>query len=218
MSKVKAVTPPKAAMYWSCLPMGSFRSSISSCRPPGELLGGDELALEGVQRVEQRHREAARRPEPGVGRHVGHAVSSMPALDAGHLERLAEDAVLDLLDRVDNLGLGVGQADVVVEAAGDADVDELVDRGGDEEAAVLARVAGQVGAAAAEGEAHRGAGDDHGADSRSKVPSRARHSPSGEPISKNLSWATQARKRFRRAEVVLDGVETARLARRAEPR
>ena len=34
--------------------------------------------------------------------------------------------------------------------------------GRDEEAAVLARVAGQVGAAAAEGEAHGRAGDDHG--------------------------------------------------------
>ena len=71
----------------------------------------------------------------------------------GHLERRAEDAVLDLVDRVDDLGLRVGEADRVLEAPGDADEDVLVDGGGDDEAAVLARVAGQVGPAAAEGEA-----------------------------------------------------------------
>ena len=150
--------PPYAAMYWSCLPMGSFRMSISSSHASSrELLGGHELALVGVQAVEQRDGEAARRAEARVGRHVGQAVELEAALDAGHLERRLEDAVLDLVGVVDDLALGVREADVVLEAARDADVDELVDGGGDEEAAVLARVAGQVGPAAAEGEAHRGA-------------------------------------------------------------
>jgi hypothetical protein len=65
--------------------------------------------------------------------------------------------VLDLVDRVDDLGLRVREADVVLEAAGDSDVDELVDGGGDEEAAVLARVAREVSPSAAKGKTHRGA-------------------------------------------------------------
>ena len=141
--KVSALTPPKAAMYWSCLPMGSLRTSISSVHASSASCSrGDEFALEGVEAVEQRHGEAARRAEAGVGRHVGQAVQLDPALDARHLERRLEDAVPDLLDVLDNLALGVGQANVVLEAAGDADADELVDRGGHDEAAVLARVAG----------------------------------------------------------------------------
>ena len=123
---------------------------------------GHELALERVERVEERDGEAARRAEPDVGRHVGDAeTSSIPLPDARHPERLAEDAVLDLVDRLDGLGLRVREADRVVEAAVGADEDVLVDRGGDEEAAVLVRVAGEVGSASAEGEADRGAGDDH---------------------------------------------------------
>ena len=70
-----------------------------------ELLGRDELALERVEAVEQRDREAARRAEARVGRHVGQAVQLEPAGDAGHAERRLEDAVLDLVDRVDDLAL-----------------------------------------------------------------------------------------------------------------
>ncbi len=66
----------------------------------------------------------------------------MPAM----LERRLEDAVLDLVDRVDDLALRVREADRVLEAPRDADVNELVDRGGDDEAAVLARVAREIGA------------------------------------------------------------------------
>ena len=78
--------------------------------------------------------------------------------------------MLDLVDRVDDLALGVREADGVLEAPRDADEHELVDGGGDDEAAVLARVAREVGAAAAEREAHGCARDDHGEGSRSKVP------------------------------------------------
>ena len=44
----------------------------------GELLGRNELALERVEAVEQRDREAARRAETGVGRHVGQAMQLEP--------------------------------------------------------------------------------------------------------------------------------------------
>src|SRR6185437_2780984 len=105
-----------------------------------ELLGGDELALVGVESVEEGDREAARRPEAGVGRDVGEAVELEPLRDAHHAERRLEDAVLDLIDRVDDLALRVGEADRVLEPARNADRDELVDRRGDEKTAVLARV------------------------------------------------------------------------------
>jgi hypothetical protein len=144
-------------MYWSCLPMGSFRMSISRlARLVGELLGRHELALEGVEAVEERDGEAARRAEARVGRHVGQAVELEAALDAGH-PSASRKMRCRIWSMVDDLALRVRQANVVLEAARDADEDELVDRRGDDEAAVLARVAGQVGAAAAEGEAHRGA-------------------------------------------------------------
>ena len=123
-----------------------------------ELLGGDELALERVQAVEERDGEAARRAEAGVRRHVGEAVE----LDAARRCPVICSASWKMRcriwsTRVDDLALRVREADVVVEAARGADEDELVDGRGDEEAAVLARVAGQVGPASAEGEAHRGA-------------------------------------------------------------
>ena len=89
---------------------------LELARLAGELLGGHELALEGVQAVEQRDGEAARRAEPRVRRHVGQAVELEAPLDARHLERGLEDAVLDLVDAVDDLALRVGEADVVLEA------------------------------------------------------------------------------------------------------
>ena len=88
-------------------------------------------------------------PRPVLAGTSARLWSSRPLSRSCRLERRAEDAVLDLVDRVDDLALGVREADGVVEAPGDADEDELVDRGGDEEAAVLARVARQVGAPAA---------------------------------------------------------------------
>ena len=80
-SKVSALMPPYAAMYWSCLPIGSLQDvDLELARLARELLGRDELALERVQAVEQRDREAARRAEPGVRRHVGQAVELEAAL------------------------------------------------------------------------------------------------------------------------------------------
>ena len=176
-----------------------------------ELLGRDELALERVQAVEQGDREAARRAETRVGGHVGQAVELEAAGDPGHAERRLEDAVPDLVDRVDDLALGVREADGVLEAARDADEDELVDGRGDDEAAVLARVAGEVGAASPEGEAHGGARYDHDAGLFRRCRSSSA-SPSGEPISKNLSCATEARKRFRAARSRCRASSPARLA------
>ncbi len=127
-----------------------------------ELLGGHELALERVQAVEQGDGEAARRAEAGVGRYVGQAVQLEAVGDARHAQRRLEDAVPDLVDRVDDLALGIREANRVLEALRDADEHELVDRSGYDEAAVFARVAGEVGAASPERKAHGRARYDHG--------------------------------------------------------
>src|SRR5262249_48304628 len=120
-----------------------------------ELLGGDVLALEGVEAVQERDGERARRAEPRVRRDVGEAMELEAALEAGEAERLAEDAMLDRVDGVDELGLRIGEANVVVEAPGDTHEAELVDRSGDEESAMLSGVAREVRAAAPEREANR---------------------------------------------------------------
>src|SRR5262249_50717750 len=81
--------------------------------------------------------------------------------------------------------------DGVVEPTGHAHEHELVHRGGHHESAVLVAVGGEVAAAASQGEAHRRARDDHRV--LRKCRSRSAQ-PAGEPISKNLSWTTRARK------------------------
>ena len=90
---------------------------LELARLVGELLGGHELALEGVQAVEQSDGEAARRAEPRVRRHVGEAVQLEAALEArSSRSAVAKMRCLISVDRVDDLALGVRQPDGVVEA------------------------------------------------------------------------------------------------------
>ncbi len=67
----------------------------------------------------------------------------------------------DLADLVDLLQLGVLHPVAALEDRVGEHVDVLVDRPGDEEAAVLAVVGGQIGSAAAERDPQRGAAEDH---------------------------------------------------------
>src|SRR5581483_9816102 len=96
-----------------------------------------------------------------AGGHVG---------DRGDLQRravpvaqqaLAQDRVADLSDLVDLLELGVLHPVAALEDRVHQHVDVLVDRGGDEKAAVLAVVGRQVGAPAAQRDAQRRAAEDH---------------------------------------------------------
>src|SRR5580698_7947317 len=107
--------------------------------------------------------------------------------------------MLDELDRRNDLGLRVGETDVAEEALVGGDVDVLVDRRRDDVAAEAIAVRRQIGAAAAEREANGRARDDHDAAAfRDRCASRSA-SPGSEPISKNRSPTTKARKRPRRA-------------------
>ena len=167
-------------MYWSCLPIGSRSRSISmwqACSASSR--GWTRFLRWRVQRLEQRGGEAAGGAEPGAGRDVGHAgdlqvaaVDARPARSASRMigccsSPRARDALqLRVLD--DQLGH---------EGLVDRDVDVLVDGGRDQEAAVLAVVGRQVGAAAAERDAQRAARDDHRGVSRVGLARRSRARP-----------------------------------------
>ena len=75
MWNVNAVMPPYAAMYWSCLPIGSLRMSISMWQASSrQLLGGDELALEACSAFSSATVKVLDEPRPAVRGHVGELV------------------------------------------------------------------------------------------------------------------------------------------------
>ena len=153
--------PPCAATYWSCLPTGSLRTSISisqaaSASAPGVI----EVRRACASPFSRQTVNAPEEPIP-----VPAGTSATEAISSGlprqwREQRLAQDRVLDLGDLVDLLGLGVLHPVAALEDRVGQHVDVLVDRPGDEEAAVLAVVGRQVGAAAAERDAQRGAAED----------------------------------------------------------
>ena len=100
------------------------------------------------------------RPVP-AGMSAMLVISSRRSSQLDQLQRLADQRVLDVLDPLDLLHLRILEEDPRHEPVMQQDVDVLVDRRGDEEAAVLLVVRRQVGPAAAEGDAERAAGHDH---------------------------------------------------------
>ncbi len=116
--------------------------------------GWTRLRLVGVQCLEQRGGKTARRPEARPGGDVRHGGDFQRA--GGHIDQahgLADDRMLDGIDGRDALQLGILDDQVRHERLVERDVDVLVDGGGDEKTRVFAVIAGQVGAAAAEGNA-----------------------------------------------------------------
>ena len=129
----------------------------------GQLARVDQVLLVGVERLQQRGREAAGRAEAGAGRDVGHAGDlQRAAVDLHQAHRLADDRVLELVGRWHPLQAGVLDDQVVDERVVDRDVDILVDRAGDQEAAELLVVGGEVGAAAPQRDPQRATRDNHG--------------------------------------------------------
>ena len=196
--------PPNAAMYWSCLPTVRPSRSISisqASRPRSaaetwlRCMACTALSSPTVN-------------EPDEPRPVPEGMSAVrDDLDAGAdvvgAQHLADDRVLDLVGLVDPLELAVLEEVVVGERAVDRDVDVLGDRGGDDHAAVLLVVRRQVGAAAAEGDPQRRAGDQHAAHPHRAArtcataaicqPSRASSRLSGKPLPKNAVTASPGR-------------------------
>jgi hypothetical protein len=115
-----------------------------------------------VQGLQQRGGETARRAQPGSGRDVGERGDlDLRRAHADHLQRFADDRVMDLVDLRDVLELRVLEEDAGHERAHRRHVHVLVDRGRDDRSAVLPVVRRQVRAAAPESNPQRAARDDH---------------------------------------------------------
>ena len=133
----------------------------------GEHLARNEILIQRVQGAQQGDGEAAGGAEPGAGGNVGHADDFQVGRGHRHQpEGLADDGVLDLVDGLHHFGGRILDEVFGLEGLVERDVDVLIDGGGEDEASVLAVVGGKVGAASSEGDAQRGAGDDHACDSR----------------------------------------------------
>ena len=104
-------------MNWSCLPIGSRSRSISIWQACSAMVcGTDDVLLIGMQRAQQRRREAAGRAEPGPGRNIGHARDLQPpAGDIKHFQRLANDRMLELVDRGDRFKLRIFDDEIIDE-------------------------------------------------------------------------------------------------------
>ena len=155
--------PPNDAMYWSCLPIGSPQKvDFDVAGLLGQDLARDEILVERVQRAQQRHRETAGRAQARTRRNIGHADDlQVRRRHRHHSQGFANDRVLDLVHGLHHLDRRILDEVFGLEGLVQRDVDVLIDRGGNDEAAVFAVVGRQVGAAAAQGDAQRAAGDDH---------------------------------------------------------
>ena len=153
--------PPCAATYWSCLPTGSLRMSISiSHAASASSRGGSVVRRASASAFSRQTVNAPEEPMPvPAGTSATEAISSGSPRQCRH-QRLAQDRVADLARVVDLLELRVLQPVAALEDRVREHVDVLVDRPADEEAAVLAVVGRQVGAAAAERDAQRRAAED----------------------------------------------------------
>ena len=115
-------------------------------------------------------------PMPGPRGHVADRRDLERLVDLGQPHRLADQVVLDLVDRPGRLGLRVADPDRGLEPPVDRDVHVLIDRGAQDGPELVPVEGGQVGAAAREAHAIGGLRDDH----RATIPSQT-----GCPVS---SW------------------------------
>ena len=130
-----------------------------------EVVRQDRAAAMRVERLHERGRETAGRAEAGAGGDVGERGDlDLRRAEVEHPDGLADDRMLDVVGTLDVFELRVLEEDAADERPHHGDVDVLVDRRGDEEAAVLAVVRAEVGAAAAERDPQRATGDDHARD------------------------------------------------------
>ena len=124
-------------------------------------LGADDPMPVGVQGVEQADGQAAAGAHAGPRRHVADRRDLQRLVDLDLAHRLADQLVLDLVERAGHLGPGIADPDRRLEPAVDRHVHVLIDRRA-QDGPVLPPVEGrQVGPAAREADAIGGLGDDH---------------------------------------------------------
>ena len=93
--------PPKAAMYWSCLPIGSLQQvDLDVAGLLGQLLRVDQVLL--VARAAPCSSAVVKLPDDPspvpAGMSAMLVISRCGVVDADQLQRLADDRVLDLVD------------------------------------------------------------------------------------------------------------------------
>ncbi len=114
-------------------------------------MGRNRVAVIGVQRLEQRRREAPRRAEARPGGNVGHAGDLKVGFpDIEHFQGFTNNRMLNFIDGGHSLHFGVLDDQFLLERLVDRDVHVAVNGSGDQHAAVFAVIGRQIGAAAAE--------------------------------------------------------------------
>ena len=150
-------------MYWSCLPTGRPRTSISILHASSaSCAGADVLALPRVERAQEADRERARRSQPRPRGDVREADDLDPRVHRMLLERRPDDRMGDLGRVLHTFEGRVLEEVVLGERPIDADEDVLVDRRRDHESGPLREVRRQIRSPASKGDAQRRAGDQHG--------------------------------------------------------
>src|SRR6185437_7307505 len=117
----------------------------------GQFARMDDVARLRMQCAKQRGGETAGRTESGTSRNIRERRDlDLAGLARKQPQRLAHDAVLDLVDRIDVLDRRIFQIDARLERLYHTDIDVFVDRGRDQKSLMLTIIGGEVGAAAAE--------------------------------------------------------------------
>ena len=179
-------TPPSAAMYWSCLPIGFPQRSISIVQAHSASSSADTCRPWYAHRACSSPTVTADedpRPEPEDGMSASVVISTPPG-HARHQHGLPDKFVLQVLNPGDDLLPRVVDVDVLVEALLDDDVDVLVDGAVEHPAAVLGVVVGQVCPAAEQADPQGGLGNDHREEAQAGHSFRARWYASGVPMSR----------------------------------
>ena len=123
-------SPPYAAMYWSCLPIGSLSLSISIMQASrAKPIRRHNFALQGIEGVQKSDRKTAGGPHAALARQVGHGNNLQTAGEPHVLHAFPHQGVFNLIDCIDKLGPGVTNAKRISKMLFDRQVDVLVDRG-----------------------------------------------------------------------------------------
>ena len=128
----------------------------------GQISGRSKYALVCIQRVQQPNRHGAGGAQSSaLRRHIRQCHQVQAPGKARQAQSLPHQLVLDLAGGGDDLGSRVADPQVALEAGGNDDMDPLVDRSGDDSAAVLVTEVGKIGAPSDKRHAQGRLGDDH---------------------------------------------------------
>ena len=127
----------------------------------GQERGANDTMPVGVQGVEQTNGQAAAGAHARARRHIADRCDFQRFVDLHLAHGLADQLVLDLVERAGHLGAGIAYANRRLEPAMDRHVHVLINRRAQDGPVLLPVEGRQVGSAAREADAIRSLGDDH---------------------------------------------------------